>query len=133
MEDLSQRVTKVETKVEEHQRLLNAQAEKNDTLTRLTILMERQQEESKEFKESLNKFNVTIDKVNENLTNLNHNQQQMKDDMNEIGNRVEEIEKKADEHKIDPMKIFLKTLGFIGTLVGGAIAAYIYMKLGLSK
>jgi cytochrome c556 len=129
--DVTERLVKVETKIEEHQRLFNAQSEKNDTLTRLTILMERQQEESKEFKASLNKFNDTLQNVNENLTNLNINQQQMKIDMNEIGNRVEEIEKKSDEHKIDPMKVVLKILGFVGTLVGGAIATFLYMKLGL--
>jgi uncharacterized protein Yka (UPF0111/DUF47 family) len=95
--------------------------------------MERQQDESKEFKASLIKFNDTLDKVNANMTNLNINQEQMRTDVNEIGNRVEEIEKKADENKIEPTKIFMKILGFVGTLVGGAIVAYVYMKLGLNK
>jgi chromosome segregation ATPase len=139
LEDLSQRITKVETKVEEHQRLLNAQTEKNDSLTRLTILMERQQEESKEFKSSLNKFNDTLDKVNENLTNLNLNQhnlnltqQQMKDDMTEIGSRVTEIERNQDENKIDTIKLIKAILSYVATGIGSIAIAYLLYKFGIS-
>jgi hypothetical protein len=132
LEDLSQRVTKVETKVEEHQRLLNAQAEKNDTLTRLSILMERQQEESKEFKVSLQKFNETLEKVNDNLTNLNLTQQQMKDDMNEIGSRVTDIEKHQESQNINTNSLFKGILKEIGIGIGAIIVAYLLFKFGIS-
>jgi chromosome segregation ATPase len=135
---VNERITKLETKVEEHTKLLDKQQDRNEILIEMKTLLQMQTDVNAEQNKQMREFGTTLNNVNDNLTNLNISQQQfktdmneIKTDMNEIGSRVEEIEKKADEHKIDPVKVFLKILGFIGTIVGGAIAAYVYIKLGL--
>jgi hypothetical protein len=95
--------------------------------------MERQIDDTKEFKLQLKEFSKTLINVNENLTNLNMNQQQMKQDMAEIGNRVTDIERHQEEHKIDPMKLFKSILSYVVTGAGSIIIAYLIYKLGLSK
>jgi chromosome segregation ATPase len=131
--DISERLVKAETKIEEHTKVIEKLQDQNSFLVEMKTILKMQTEVNVEQKEQMKEFSKTLNNVNENLTNLNINQQQMKQEVNEIGNRVEDIEKRADEHKIDPMKVFMKILGFVGTLVGGAIAAFLYMKLGIKN
>jgi hypothetical protein len=128
-EKIYERLKKVETIQEEHTKLLDAQISKNEALTRLTVLMERQMEDNKEREkrqdlrdkkqnQQMDKFSETLVNVNNNLTNLNTNQQQMKQDMNEIGTRVSDIERLQEEQKIDPVKLFKAILSYIATGLG---------------
>lgn len=130
-EDLYQKVAKIETKIEEHNRKLIAQEEKNDTLTKLTLLIEQQQEINKDHARQMEKFDNTLDRVNENLTQLNLSQKQMQQDMNQIGERVSSIETKQEEQKIDPIKVVKGILAYVATGVGGIILAIIYLKLDI--
>jgi chromosome segregation ATPase len=135
LEDTSvnERLTKLETKVEEHSKLLDKQQDRNEILIEMKTLLKMQTDVNSEQNKQMKEFNDTLQNVNENLTNLNISQQQMKIDMNEIGNRVEEIEKKADEHKIDPMKVIKQFLSYLATAVGSIAIAYIIWKLGIKN
>lgn len=141
-EDFNERIARLEVKVNLHEKKLEVQDKKNDTLTRLVTLYEtqerahserelRQLERDKKQQEQLDKFGNAMEEVVVSLANINHTQQQLKEDMGEIGNRVADIEKSQEESKIDPIKIFLKILAFGGTLLGGILAAWLYMQLGL--
>ena len=138
-EELYQKVAKLETKVEEHDKKLQIQSEKNESLTRLTTLVELQMQETKERERrqeirdekqniQMEKFSTTLDKVNDNLTDLNISQQQMKQDMSAIGNRVADIEKYQEGSKIDSFKLFKGILSYIATGIGSiAIAVLIWL------
>lgn len=134
-EDIYQKVAKLETKVEDHDRKLNSQAEKNETLTRLATLMELQMEEAKEKErrqeirdekqnKSMEKFGETLVKVNENLTSLNNKQES-------LGDRVAEIEGTLSNQKIDVIGLVKSILTYVLTAAGGIVLAWIYIKLGL--
>lgn len=121
--------------MEEHERKLNAQVEKNESLTRLATLMELQIEETKERErrqeirddkqnKQMEKFSETLTKVNENLTNLNTNQESLTE-------RVSEIEGTLSGQKIDLVKLFKGMLSYILTAAGGGLVLYIYIKLGI--
>jgi DNA repair exonuclease SbcCD ATPase subunit len=126
-EDIYQRLTKVETKVEEHEKKLEKQQDKNDVQTEWNTLLKMQIETNKNQEKQMEKFGDTLDRVNENLTNLNISQQQMKQDMSEIGSRVTDIEKNQEEIKIDPLQLFKGILSYIATGIGSiAIAVVIW-------
>jgi chromosome segregation ATPase len=130
-DDLNGRVRVLETKVEDHDKKLNAQSEKNETLTRLATLMELQMEEAKEKErrqeirddkqnKSMERFGETLLKVNENLTSLNNKQES-------LGTRVAEIEGTLSEQKIDTFKLVKGILSYIATGLGSiAIAVAIW-------
>jgi vacuolar-type H+-ATPase subunit I/STV1 len=140
-------VVKVSTTVDEHTRLLNLQSEKNDTLTRLATLLEREMDDSKERErrqelrdeaqnKQLEKFSITLDKVNENLTNLNKSQENLNTKQENLNDRLSEVESVIKDQNINSgvlFKGFLKhfTLG-IGTLVGGLILGYLLFRWGIS-
>jgi len=116
------RVRFLETKVEDHDKKLNAQAEKNETLTRLATLMELQMEEAKEKErrqeirddkqnKSMEKFGETLVKVNENLTSLNNKQES-------LGNRVAEIEGTLSNQNIDTFQLVKGILSYVATGLG---------------
>jgi chromosome segregation ATPase len=128
---VNERLTKLETKVEEHTKLLDKQQDRNEILIEMKTLLKMQTDVNAEQNKQMREFSTTLNNVNDNLTNLNISQQQLKTDMNEIGNRVEEIEKKADEHKIDPMKIFKSIMLYLGTAVSSILIAYIIWRLGI--
>jgi hypothetical protein len=130
-EELYRKVERIETRVDEHEKKLNNQLEKNDTLIELKTLVSIQVEESKKRDIQMEKFSDTLDRVNDNLTNLNISHNQMKQDMSEIGNRVNDIEKYQEESKIDPLQLFKNLIGYVFSIVGGIIVAILYMKLGL--
>jgi chromosome segregation ATPase len=134
-EELYRKVTRLETKVEEHDRKLDAQVEKNESLTRLATLMQLQMEESKERErrqeirddkqnKQMEKFSETLTKVNDNLTNLNTKQQSLTD-------RVSEIEGTLSGQKIDIVKLLKGMLSYLLTAAGGGVVLYIYIKLGI--
>jgi DNA repair exonuclease SbcCD ATPase subunit len=126
-EDVYQRLTKVETKVEEHEKKLEKQQDKNDVQTEWNTLLKMQIETNKNQEKQMEKFGDTLDRVNENLTNLNISQQQMKQDMNEIGSRVTDIEKNQEDIKIDPLQLFKGILSYVATGIGSiAIAVVIW-------
>lgn len=128
-EDIYQKVAKLEAKVEDHDKKLNSQAEKNETLTRLATLMELQMEELKEKErrqeirddkqnKSMERFGDTLIKVNENLTSLNNKQEA-------LGTRVAEIEGTLSEQKIDTFKLVKGILSYIATGLGSIAIAYV--------
>lgn len=143
MEELNERVAKLETTIQEHDKRLDAQLEKNDTLTRLTTIMEVQAAEAKEREkrqdirdekqnEQIEKVTNTLNNINSNLTELNISQQQMKNDMSEIGKRVTDIEHNQVELKIDPVKMFKGIVKQVCLYAGGILVAYVLYKLGIN-
>lgn len=117
-EDLYERLTKVETVQKEHERKLNSQLEKNETLIEMKTLMAIQIEDGKKRDTQMEKFEGTLLKVNENLTNLNNSQQQ-------LGNRVSDIESTLNEQKVDPVKLFKSILSYFATSMGSIAVAYL--------
>lgn len=132
-EDIIERVAKLETKVEEHDRSIEKMNENNDVLVEMKTILRMQTEINSETKEQIKEFGVTLNKVNENLTNLNINQQQMKTDMSEIGSRVTDIEKNQEKHKIDVFGLVKNILGYVVTAIVGGVVLWIYMKLGIKN
>lgn len=126
MDELIERVAKLEIKSEEHSKLLEKQQDKNDAQTEFNAILKMNVEQMK-------KFGDTLDRVNDNLTNLNINQQQMKVDMSEIGTRVSDIEKHQEDHKIDAFSLIKNLLAYILTAAGGGIVLWIYMKFGIKN
>lgn len=121
---LSERIVQLEVKVNRHDKMLEEQSEKNETQIETNTLVRMYVETTKQLTEQMDKFSDTLIKVNENLTNLNSKQELLDE-------RVTGIEFNLNENKIDPMKIFVRILAYGGTLIGGIIAAWLYMQLGL--
>jgi hypothetical protein len=132
---IEERLTKVETIQEQHTKLLNAQIEKNEALVRLTTLVERQMEDSKERdrrqeirdekqNEQMEKFSETIVKINENLTNLNSKQEH-------LDQRVNGIESTLKETRKNRKQTILNSLKYIGSVVVGLGLAWLYKKIGI--
>jgi vacuolar-type H+-ATPase subunit I/STV1 len=140
-------VAKVSTTVDEHTRLLNLQSEKNDTLNRLTILLEREMSDSKDRErrqelrdeaqnKQLEKFSITLEKVNENLTNLNVRQENLNNKQENLNDRLSDVENTIKGQNINT-GIFFKgilkhSLLGLGTLIGGFILAWILFRFGIS-
>jgi predicted nuclease with TOPRIM domain len=134
-EELYERMAKAETKLDEHGKLLSAQIEKNEALTRLTTLVELQMQDSKERErrqeirdekqnKQMEKFSDTLVKVNQNLDNLNSKQELLDE-------RVTGIEGTLSHQKIDVVGLVKSILTYALTAAGGIVVAYLYMKLGL--
>lgn len=132
-EDITEKVARLETKVEEHSKSIEKMNENNDVLVEMKTILRMQTEINSETKEQIKEFGVTLNKVNENLTNLNINQQQMKTDMSEIGSRVTDIEKNQEKHKIDVFGLVKNILGYVVTAIVGGVVLWIYMKLGIKN
>jgi len=126
-----ERIATIETKLKEHDKQLEKQQEKNETQVELNTLLKMQIDLNKEQQIQMNKFGDTIEKVNTNLTSLNETQKQFQSELSVINTRVGAIEESSEKNKIDPMKLFLKILGWSALVVGGIISAYIYKGLGL--
>jgi chromosome segregation ATPase len=133
---IDQRVTKLETTVDEHTRQLNAQSEKNDTLTRLATLLEREMSDSKERErrqelrdeaqsKQMEKFGDTLVQMNQNLTLLNNSQIQ-------LGQRVDNIESTLQNQNINTNSLFKGILKEVGLLLGGFVLAFLLYKFGIS-
>lgn len=126
-----ERIATIEAKVDEHSRLLEKQQEKNESQVELNTLLKMQIDLNKEQQIQMSKFGDTIEKVNINLTSLNETQKQFQTELTQINTRVGAIEDSSDNNKIEPIKLFLKILGWAALVVGGIISAYIYKGLGL--
>jgi chromosome segregation ATPase len=131
VEDLHERITRVETIVERHEKKIDAQEDKNDLLTRLTIVAEQQSVFNTEFKQELKEFRITIDKVNTNLDQLNASHKQMKQDMSQIGERVSSIETKQEGSKIDVPNLMTKIVIGVFMAIPTIITAWLLIQLNL--
>ena len=133
--ELSERVSRLEVRADNHEKQLNAQIEKNETLTRLVTLMEYNVRQEHARQEQIEKFSEVLEKVNENLSQLNQTQKQMQSDIAQISSRVEKVEerqKSEQEHTTINLSGFTKKAIFWIVSVGlGALSIYIYIKLGL--
>jgi vacuolar-type H+-ATPase subunit I/STV1 len=144
---IDQRVTKLETTVDEHTRLLNAQSEKNDVLTRLTVLLEREMSDSKERErrqelrdeaqtKQMEKFGETLAAVNQNLSLLNTKQENLNIKQEDINDRLSDVESVIKDQNINT-GIFFKgilkhTLLGLGTLIGGFILGWLLFHFNIS-
>lgn len=129
-EELNERVAKLEGRVDNHERSIQSQIDKNESLIKLTAIMELQTKSNEKQNVQLEKFGETLNRVDINLTNLNNSQQQLQKEVVAIGSRVEVIEQKADENKLDPFKLFLKVLGWVGGIFSALFIAYLAYKFG---
>jgi uncharacterized membrane protein len=125
-EDFNRRIAVIETKLDEHSRLLEKQQERNETQTELNTILKANVEQMKRFGE-------TLDRVNDNLTNLNSNQQKLNDNQLELGERVDQIEDTLHEQKIDPIKLFKSILSYVVTACGSILVAWLIYKLGIKN
>lgn len=119
---LPERVAKLETTVMSHDEMLKAQLEKNETLVKISLLMEQQVDDSKKRDERMEKFSETLVMVNENLTSLNTKQEL-------LTGRVNDIETTLSSQKIDVVQTMKKILIWLVVLGLGGLATY----FGLSK
>lgn len=135
LETLNERISRVEERSDQFERRIQLQEQKNESLIRLVAQFESQERsnlerekryEARELKqqERMDRFADTLDHINQNLTNLNSSQEQ-------LGERVTDIEGTLQSQNINAVQVFMKILGYAGTLVGGIILAYILFKLGL--
>ncbi|PLR99657.1 hypothetical protein [Bacillus sp. T33-2] len=119
-EDIYQRLTKVETKLEEHSKLLEKQQDRNNSQVELNTLLKIQIETSKEQSKQMEKFGDTLDRVNINLTNLNSKQELLDE-------RVTGIEGNLSKQNLNLIDI----IKYIGATGIGIAVAYLYVTLGL--
>lgn len=133
VDDLKERIAKLEFKTDDHSKSIEKLNTKSDDLVEMKTLLRMQTEINSETKDQMKEFGVTLNKVNENLTNLNINQQQMKVDMSEIGSRVSDIEKNQEKTKIDTNQLFKGILKHLGTATLSILVAYILYKFGITK
>lgn len=123
-EDLYERITRVETIVSEHSRKLDAQVEKNDTLTKLATIMEMQVEVNKEQSIQMKKFDITLNKVNTNLDGLNKN-------LETLDTRVGKLESNDNERKIDVPSLMTKIVVGIFMTIPTLITMWLALQFGL--
>lgn len=152
IEDVVERLARVETIVEHNGKRIDDLEGKNDLLTRLTIVSEQQAEFNKEFKQeakefrlSISDFKMTIEKVNTNLDGLNKKFETIDQRVGTLeGNKGEQKIEKLDEriseietNLQDNKKTKLGILKYVGTSVATVVItlliAYMSMKLGLTK
>jgi 3D (Asp-Asp-Asp) domain-containing protein len=93
-EELYQRLSKVESKVEQHEKMLDEQVKKNEDVIEIKTLMKMQIEINQRTNEQMEKFSQVLSSINENITRLNINQSQLSE-------RVTDIEKSISNNKID--------------------------------
>lgn len=136
---LGERVAKLETIVENHEKLLISQSEKNETLARLTTLMEINSKRDEQRDEQLKEFGDTLKSVNDNLTHLNKSQEKIQQDISTISSRVEKVEKIQDEEKqryvLDlrglPKKTILKVVAIGIAAITAVVTAWVKLKIGI--
>lgn len=118
-ENWSERLARIETKLDEHDKLLQKQQEKNDHQTELNTILKMNIEQMK-------KFGETLERVDANLTNLNNNQLKLSD-------RVSDIENTLSEAKKDRKGLIKSIASYLGTALGSLAVAYILYKLGINN
>ena len=144
--ELPERVAKLEAKVDNHDRLLQTQQERNDLLTKISLIIENQREDAIEREkrqdlrdekqnQRMEHFSFTMEKVNENLSNLNSTQQQIREDLSEVVVRVEKVEKFQHDDKekntIDLNGVLKKFIIWAIGIGLTALAFYFYILLGV--
>jgi predicted nucleic acid-binding Zn-ribbon protein len=117
-------ISKMETIIDEHSRLLDRQQNKNEVQTELNTLLRLQIEANKEQSKQLEKFGDTLDRIDTNLTNLNNSQQS-------LGERVSEIEGIMSDQKIDTVKLVKSIFAYVLTAAGGILLTILYIRIGL--
>lgn len=98
-EEIIERLSALEVRVDEHGKKLVKQQEKNESQIELNMLIKMAVESSKEHAKQMVKFGETLDRVNDNLSNLNSR-------MHDLNQRVTEIEDNQEDRKIDLGKLF---------------------------
>lgn len=116
-EETFQRLAKLEVKVEEHERKLLAQEEKNESQLELNTILKLQLEENKENRKQITKISETLEKINNSQEKLS--------------SRVEDIESTLQDQKRTRTDIVKGISKYILTAIGGMIVAYFSIKLGL--
>ena len=131
----NERIAKLEAKVENHERALFAQTEKNETLTKLTTLMEytinanderekRQENRDREQNLQMKEFSGTLTNISNSLADLNVNQ-------GKITERVSDIENTLSDVKKDKKMMIRGTLKYIATAIGSIIVTWVCIQFGL--
>ena len=144
--ELPERVAKLEAKVDNHDRMLQAQLEKNEILTKISLIIENQREDAIEREkrqdlrdekqnQQMEGFSLTLKQVNENLSNLNATQQQIIEDLSEVDVRVEKVENfQKDDAEKNTINLNGSLKKFIFWAVGAGLSGlilYFYILLGL--
>lgn len=121
VEDIYERLTALEVRVDAHGIKLSKQEEKNESQIELNTLLKLQIETSKEHAIQMRKFGETLDRVDANLSGLNSG-------MQDLNSRVTEIENNQDEKKIDIVQFAKNTILY---LIPSLLLAWIIFELGL--
>ncbi|PLR72337.1 hypothetical protein [Bacillus sp. UMB0728] len=142
LETLNERITRVEERSDQFERRIGLQEEKNDSLIRLVTQFENQErsnlererryeDRDKRQQEQMDRFATTLSNIDLNLTNLNNSQEKLTSTQEQLGERVSDIEGTLQSQNINAVQVFMKILGYVGTLLGGIIMAYVLFKLNL--
>jgi hypothetical protein len=124
VEDLYQRITKVETRLDEHDRKLQQQEVKNDTLIELKTILQMQVDASKKQVDQMEKFDKTLSRIDKNLDGLN-----MK--FETIDKRVEKLEINDESSKVHVPSLGVKILVGICMIIPTLITAWLLIQLNL--
>lgn len=107
MSDVQKQLGRIEMKLEDHERRLRLQEEKNDYLNEISTSIKLQVEHSKMQDEKINKLGEqfvqitkVLDGINTNLLSLNHDVKEVKNRQEKIDNKVERLE----EERIEQLK-----------------------------
>jgi chromosome segregation ATPase len=124
VEDLHERLAKVETKVERHEKKFDTQMEKNDLLTRVIVLQEQQQEINKDHVKQMDKFDKTLNRIDKNLDGLNKN-------LELLDNRVGKLEESENGSKISVPNMMTKIVIGLFMAIPTIITTWILIQLNL--
>lgn len=140
--DINERVSKNEQRLDHHEKLLESQMDKNETLSKLATLFEVQMKESKEREvrqevrdekqnKQMKEFGDAMNEVVVTLTRISNSQEKLGDNQQQLGNRVSNIESSLDSNKIDIPKLITKFIVALVLGVPAIILTYLAVQLGL--
>jgi ABC-type transporter Mla subunit MlaD len=120
--EMAKSITKIEMKIDEHDKLLQKQQDKNEAQTELNTILKMNVEQMKKITE-------TLDRVDTNLTNLNNKQENFNERLTDVESNIKE---QNNEQNINSNKVFKGVLLEVGRGVATIIVMYMLFKFGIS-
>lgn len=124
MENLNEKVAKLEVRVKGHEKRIQNLENNNEAITRMATLMEILSESYKKQQEQLSEQHLTLVKMNESLDG-------MKEELKEVSKRVSQVEYHQSESQILGKKGRQILFTVIPSVISGVILTYLLIKLNL--
>jgi DNA-directed RNA polymerase specialized sigma subunit len=120
--EIEKSISKIETKIEEHDKLLQKQQDKNESQTELNTILKMNVEQMKKITEA-------IERMDSSISNLGNKQDNFNERLTDVESNIKE---QNNEQNINTNKVFKGILLEVGRGIATIIVMYMLLRFGIS-